>query len=156
LVGFNNLYYDTPIIDYILYENPTNQDIFEYSTSLISRLNSGIGAVVQRNYNWDEIDLMKLYAFDALGVSLKQISINLQWHRVQDLPFQFDQKIKQEDLHTVLDYNLNDVLITAELYFRSHAEINLRRNLSVAYNLDLRSASDSRMANLMLNDIYSK
>ncbi len=156
LIGFNNLYYDTPVLDYVLTEHPDTEEIFEFSVETISRLNgNGGGRYRERNFKWDEIDLMKAYAFDALGVSLKQVSINLQWWRVQDLPFAFDEPLSMDEIATVLDYNLNDVLITAELYNSSHEMMTMRKELSMSYGIDFRSASDSRMANLMLNKFYA-
>ena len=157
LVGFNNLFYDTPVLDYVLSLKPSNEEIFEFSSNLISRLNGEGGySEFQRNYKWDEIDLMKAYAFDALGVSLKQVSINLQWWRVQDLPFEFDRRLSKREIEIVKDYNLNDVLITAELWYASKEMMDLRVELSKEYEIDFRSASDSRMANLMLNKIYAE
>lgn len=157
LVGFNNLFYDTPVLDYVVSVNPSNEDIFEFSSNLIARLNGeGVYSEFQRNNIWDEVDLMKAYAFDALGVSLKQVSINLQWWRVQDLPFDFDRRLSKKEIETVKDYNLNDVLITAELWYASKEMMDLRIELSKEYGIDFRSASDSRMANLMLNKIYAE
>ena len=156
LVGFNNLMYDNPVMDYILFHNPTNYEIFEFSSSLIARMNGGGFNNYQQNNNWKSIDLMKVMAFDSLGVSLKQSSINLQWWRVQDLPLPFDKKIGLDNIKKVLEYNLNDVLITASLYKGIEKELNLRRDLSKEYGIDLMSASDSKMANLMLEDIYVK
>ncbi len=157
LVGFNNIFYDTPVMDFVLATRPSNMEIFEFSTDLIARLNGeGGGHFSKKNSPWDEIDLMKAYAFDVLGVSLKQISINLQWWRVQDLPYAFDEYLRKSDLANVLEYNLNDTLITAELFNASHEMMNLRIELSKEYGIDLRSASDSRMANLMLNKIYAE
>lgn len=157
LVGFNNLFYDTPVLDYVLSTRPSNEDIFDFSSNLIARLNGeGVYSDFQRNYKWDEVDLMKAYAFDALGVSLKQVSINLQWWRVQDLPFDFDRHLSKKEIEVVKDYNLNDVLITAELWYASKEMMELRIELSKEYDIDFRSASDSRMANLMLNKIYAE
>lgn len=157
LVGFNNIFYDTPVLDYVLSTNATNKEIFEFSSNLIARLNGeGGGEFFERNYKWDEIDLMKAYAFDALGVSLKQVSINLQWGRVQDLPFEYDRHLSNKEIEIVKDYNLNDVLITAELWYKSSEMMNLREELSKEYSIDFRSASDSKIANLMLNKIYEE
>ena len=79
-------------------------------------------------YPWSSIDLMRILAFDTLGVSLKQTSINLKWHKIQDLPIYFDSKVEPEQLQMVLDYNLNDVLITKRLY----EEIEPIRNITGA------------------------
>jgi len=157
IVGFNNIFYDEPVMDFVLARKPKPKEIFEFSKNLISRLNgNGGGRWYDRKFNWDSIDLMKMMAFDKQGVSLKQASINLKWHRVQDLPFKFDKIIQEDELQTLLDYNLNDVLITAELYFAVLDQMETRLGLSKEYNLDFRSASDSAVANMVLTDVYSK
>jgi len=156
LIGFNNIMYDSPVMDYVISERPSNKEIFNFSSGLISRLNDRKGSSFTRKHFWNEIDLMKMMAFDALGVSLKQSSINLQWWRVQDLPYEYTHRIKDDEVKIVVDYNLNDVLISASLYKALDKELELRRQLSKEYKINLLSASDSRMANLMLEDIYTK
>lgn len=155
MVGYNNLYYDYRILDFInKYDGKNiNLDLFKFSHEIIS---SGLFGFRDRNYIWSQMDLMKMMAFDKLGVGLKQISVNLKWHRVQDLPFAYDYKIKRNDISTVHDYNLNDVLISLKLYNELSEEIKLRQNLSELYNVDLISASDSKIANVLLEKFYTE
>jgi len=156
LVGFNNLMFDSPVMDFVVSDRASVREIYKYAQSIISTERGARRIWRERTTEWKEIDLMKMMAFDSLGVSLKQASINLQWSRVQDLPFPYDHTVATGEVDTVLDYNLNDVLISALLYRNLHKELNLRRDLSTSYGIDLMSASDSRMANLMLEDIYTK
>jgi len=103
LVGFNNLMYDAPVMDFVISEQPLrNKKIFNFSSGLIARMNGGLYYAYDRKNEWKQIDLMKLMAFDALGVSLKQCSINLQWWRVQDLPYEFTHKVDASEVLTIL------------------------------------------------------
>lgn len=156
LVGFNNKMFDEPVLDYVISSRPTTKEIYNFAQGLISRQNGNSFSKFERQHDWESIDLMKVMAFDKLGVSLKQSSINLQWWRVQDLPYEHDHVIQSNEVNTVLDYNLNDVLISAKLYRAIAKELNLRKELSKEYAINLMSASDSKMANLMLEDIYTK
>jgi hypothetical protein len=59
-------------------------------------------------FPWKSIDLMRILAFDKLGISLKQVAINLGWEKIQDMPVDHNAKIKEEQAKSVLQYNLND------------------------------------------------
>ena len=163
LVGYNNISYDDPVLRYVLSYKGDNllTDLVNVSNKLVDDNYRGDKALIELRYPrktvypWNSVDLMKLLAFDKLGISLKQVAINLKWHKIMDMPISHLVTIIQEQLSTVLEYNLNDVLITKELYHRVTPLRELRRELSKLYNVDLSSASDSRMANLILEHIYS-
>lgn len=157
LVGYNSLFYDSPIMEFLYSYNGknVNADIYAMSQSIITS-NRDDHTPVRKEYLWQNLDLMKLMAFDKLGVSLKQCAINLRWHRIQDLPLPYDQLIKREDVEKIIEYNINDVLITNELYKAMQPQINLRKDLSSIYNVDLRNASDSKIANVLLEKFYSE
>jgi hypothetical protein len=156
LIGYNNNYYDTPIMMQIFEYtgNDINADIYSHSQKIISS---------DRGENYSRLktpfaqqDLMKMYAFDKLGVSLKQCAINLKWKKIQDLPLPYDHIVTREDVETIIKYNINDVLITNELYKASQPLIQMREELGKMYDVDLLSASDSKVANVLLEKIYSE
>jgi hypothetical protein len=171
LYGFNNIMYDGAVLHYILKnykDNPQikpssiTNDLYNFSVNIISygdRMNFDSET---RNHQYPtdvkykQIDLMKINAYDKLGVSLKQISINLKWHKIQDLPLPYDHIVTKEEETLVVEYNLNDVLITEELRKSLSSQLELRTKLSEEYGVDLMSASDSKMANVILEDIYCK
>jgi len=157
LVGYNNLYYDSPLL-LLLYEyngKNVNSDLFELSKKIINT-DREENFAYKRDYPWIQLDLMKLMAFDKLGISLKQCAINLRWYKIQDLPLPYDSIIKREDIETIIKYNINDVLISYELYRALQPQINLRKDLSILYNVELRNASDSKIANVLLEKFYSE
>lgn len=162
LVGYNNHSYDDPLLRYILLNNVPDllSELYAFSSKLTDDNYRSDKTVLEYRYpkktifNWSTIDLMRILAFDKLGISLKQTAINLKWRKIQDIPINPETRLKEEDLKTILDYNLNDVLITKRLYEEIAPLRDLRDNLSSLYHVDLRSASDSRIANLILENIY--
>jgi hypothetical protein len=157
LIGYNNLGYDMPILQ-LLYDyngKNVNQDMYELSQKIITTSRDENFAY-RREYAWPQLDLMKMQAFDKLGVGLKQCAINLRWYKIQDLPIAYDEPIKREDVETIIKYNINDVLITNELYKKLQPEIQLRKELSDLYQVELRNASDSKIANVLLEKFYAE
>jgi hypothetical protein len=162
LVGYNCQSYDDPMLRFL---------ITYRGDKVVSELNNLSGKLINDGfkndrqimelryprktmYSWKSIDLMRILAFDKLGISLKQAGINLKWYRIQDMPVEPDAHVSSTQLDLILDYNLNDVLITKKLYENIKPLRDLRDDLSKIYNVDLSSASKSRMANLILENIY--
>jgi hypothetical protein len=165
LVGYNNHSYDDAIIRFITTYTKGSDilpELYKISLKLIDDNFRGDKTVLSLRYPknvlfpWKSIDLMKILGFDKLGISLKQVAINLKWHKILDMPIDFTEYVNLSQLDTILDYNLNDTLITKELYHRITPLRELRRDLSRIYSVNLSSASDSKMANLILENIYQE
>lgn len=162
LIGFNNLSYDGPLLVALCTRNSRDvlTELFSLSKRLIaedSRQDEELRTLrYPRDVKWLQMDLMKIMAFDARGVSLKQTAIHLRWRRIQDLPLPYDHQVQLDEVGLVLDYNLNDVLITFELYKAIQPQIDLRANLGKLFGVDLTNASDSKMANVLLEKVYAQ
>lgn len=164
LVGYNNDSYDNPMLRYLMaYKGPKiNTALHNISKKLIDSYDKDDKVIMSLryprdiHYSWKSVDLMRILAFDKLGISLKQTAINLKWYRIQDLPIHYSSEVKPDEIDMILDYNMNDVLITRRLYEEITPLRELRSELSILYDVDLSSASDSRMANLILEQIYTK
>ena len=167
LIGFNNHSYDDPAIRFILQSKSGRnlpENLFALSGKLISDIYRNDEAIKRLRYPrfnerdiWKSIDLMKIMAFDRMGVSLKQIAINLKHERIQDLPYPYDYAISSKmEIDTVLDYNKNDVDITKKLYLKILPQIELREDIGRLYGVDVSSASDSKMGNIILEHFYKE
>lgn len=162
LVSYNGISYDLPILRYIINHKGKNinSDIYKLSHRLISdssRRDEDIMALrYPREEDFIHLDLMSMLAFNKTGVGLKQCSVNLQWHRIQDLPLPYDHVVREEDVPLIMDYNLNDVLITIKLYeSKDVAEARLlRESLVGQFGNRILSASKSTMANIFLESMY--
>jgi DNA polymerase elongation subunit (family B) len=165
LVGYNNHSYDDPMLRYIQnYIGPKDKltlKLYNLSKMLINdsyRNDPNIRRLryYTNKYKWYSIDLMAILGFNKMGISLKQTAINLKWHKIQDIPLDPEEDAPEEEYNTILKYNLNDVLITKRLYEEIEPIRKLRNNLSRLYNVNLTSASDSKVANILLEKIYTK
>jgi hypothetical protein len=165
LIGYNNDSYDNPVLRFIMGYNGKKMitsELYALSAKLVDDGFREDKAIKELRYPrraiypWLSIDLMRILAFDKLGISLKQTAINLKWPRILDMPIDHDTNISVSQIDTILDYNLNDTLITKRLYEEIEPLRKLRDDLGKIYNIDLSSASKSRMANLILENIYGK
>lgn len=163
LIGYNNLNYDGPMIQYLL-QNKSNkniiEDLFEFSTKLINSERGQFNQAWKKyqypeNIKYSQIDLMKIIEISGVAPSLKQIAITLQWWRIQDLPLPYNYIVQtEEEEKLIYEYNLNDVYITDKLYEELLPKIELREGLSSLYGVNLMSASDSKMADKILEKFY--
>jgi len=163
LIGYNNHSYDDPMLRFLMSYNgeKLTAELYNLTGELLNDSYKNDKKILSLRYprnkidSWKSIDLMRILAFDKLGISLKQTGINLKWYKIQDIPIDPSSTVSQNQLQSVLDYNLNDVLITKRLYEEIAPIRELRVDLSKLYSIDLTSASDSRMANMILENIYA-
>jgi hypothetical protein len=158
LVGFNNLSFDNVFINALLADEFEVQTFYNIGQKLVSQ-ERDIEETKKYHHMavpYQSIDLMRVMLFDTLGISLKQTAILLDWNLIQDLPIEHDAWIEEKDIKTILDYNLNDTLITRKFYLTILPRIELRRDIGKLFGVDVMSSSDSHMANVLLNQIYTK
>ena len=139
-----------------------NDKIYDLSSRLISENHRRDEDIVSLRYPKEEDfvhqDLMTMMAFNKMGVGLKQCSVNLKWERIQDLPLPYDHVVTEQDVDTIVDYNINDVLITRKLFW--HKDVSSARELREAlvhqFGNRILSASKSEMANIFLESMYEE
>lgn len=169
-IGYNSLKYDDLILNYLIknektlifkHTNEIVKDLFELSQSIIenSRKRLFYKAEPTRSLSkvkthYKSLDLMSLMAFDKLKVGLKQVSVNMKWHKIQDLPKKFDEVVEKEEVEEILKYNENDVLITLELLNKVIDEVKLRYSVSKQYKVDVMSSSRSEIADKIMSKLY--
>lgn len=182
LVGFNSTKYDKYIVDYVyfIYNRTSNGYINKTKVHIVTAIynlscelidfgegfyNIFRSKYVDRNYrspfiNWD---IQRILRLDQMFISLKQVAIALKWYRVQDLPYKPHDLIKftgisnpHEDavIGEIVDYNLNDVLITALLFYTKQDEVELRLDVSKLYNVNCENESRSSMASKLFAKFY--
>lgn len=165
LTGFNSVGYDDLVLKYILEDNPKKplerflKNLYNLSQYIISERDTDdfkVRALRWASTPYKSIDPYLIKAFNKLGVSLKQIAINLKWYRVQDLPIHWDSEIKDSDVSSILDYNKNDVLITKALYQAIHGEVVLRESIKETSGIDVTNRSKSTIANSIFEVIYEQ
>lgn len=91
----------------------------------------------------DDIDLIEVA---PSFVGLKAYGARMHMPRLQDMPLAHDAMISVEQEPMLVEYCRNDVETTAELLNQLEKEVVLRVEMSRRYGVDMRSKSDSQMA----------
>lgn len=158
-ISFNGLAFDAQVTQYILNNADMWQNmspgtiaevIYQFAQETIARQNrKEWGVFAPWTIQIGQIDLFKLHHWDnpAKRSSLKWIQYSMDWENLLDMPIDHTTEIKtKEEIDTIVEYCINDVASTKEIFNRSHAQIKLRKELTDKYNINLYSASEPRIA----------
>lgn len=144
-VTFNGNRYDLPMIAAVIC-GFSGAQLKHISDSIIEG-NMAAWKVQQRfkvpELKVDHIDVM-LVAPSFVG--LKTYGARMSMPRLQDLPFHHAEPWAEDQLPVILEYCRNDVDTTAELLNRLTQPMELRVAMSKEYGVDMRSLSDTQMA----------
>lgn len=169
LIGFNNYYFDDLILSYIFKNsyylknvkdvNSINDILFQVLDKVFNRKGQNFEYSFIEDLRKEQsdffysIDLMKL---SNVQKSLKLVAVSLKYENIQDLPFQWNKNLQTDRKKLIVkNYNMNDVRVSYAFCKHLKNEIELRYNLSKAYNVDLMSLSDSSIANVLFKQIYN-
>lgn len=158
-ISFNGLSFDGQVTHHILknkwkYLKMTSDqftsDIQQFAGNVINSTNGGgFPPYYFGNFKHHHIDLFKQNHWDnkAKKTSLKWAEYSMDWYNVEEMPLHFSQPIEtEEQLNMVLSYCWNDVGATKEIYKYSVGGTTLRKTLSDLYNMDLYSASETKIS----------
>ena len=166
LVGYNNRNYDDLMLDYLTICKFTNSQSSAYINNALYNLSSNIIGVdgitrwnseIFKNYTspYKSSDLIAMLFEKIARKSLKQVAINLKWYRIQDLPIASHEVIKKDKIDEIIDYNINDILITHRLYWKKLEEIDTRIKIGQIYGLDLINSNRSNIADRLMVKFYA-
>lgn len=170
-VGFNNLGFDSQIIQYI-FENRNSfeklsadeltKKIYQKTQDIISLQNlddKHLYLVPEWKQIFPQIDLFKQKHYDGAakrGTSLKWIEFTIGFNNIEEMPIHHSNIITSEQIPLILSYNWNDVEATAEFFRLIKFETDLRIELSNEYNLPLLNASEPGLAKEIFAKILSE
>lgn len=154
-IGFNTNSYDLPITALALAGRQT--DFLKTCTNEII-VNNVPGSMILRNCKvkklkkesgapLDHIDLIEVAPSMC---SLKLYGGRMGTQRMQDLPFNPDVWLNENQIAITRWYCLNDLSNTAMLYKSLSSEIKLRETMTKEYGIDLRSKSDAQIAEAVI------
>lgn len=133
MVGFNNLGYDY----YIIHELMANPYVFSYqkarqiSDKIIHGQRDGIRMhyIKMQDRFIPQIDLMKICHFDnkARRTSLKALQFAMRSDSLEDLPFDVNLLLDNDQKDTLCKYNLHDVQETEKFLNKNEHSIDMRR-----------------------------
>jgi hypothetical protein len=158
-ISYNGLAFDAQITHYIIKNNKDLREmeaediageIYNYAQQCIQKSNA---KEFQEFPEWHmsikQIDVFKLNHWDNMAKrsSLKWIEYTMDWDNILDMPIEHDTEITTQDqLDLVIEYCINDVEATKEIFIKSKPLIALRKNLTEKYDINLFSASEPRIS----------
>jgi hypothetical protein len=155
LVGFNSNNFDIPILSMALAGKTLAQ--MKNATMRIIEWGENYREVLKdfrvKPIKVDHIDLIEIA---PLFASLKIYAGRLHAKRMQDLPFNPDIILSQEQIAITRYYCINDLNNTQHLYESLEEQIKLREELGKQYNIDLRSKSDAQIAESIFTNEVSR
>lgn len=144
-IGFNSIKFDAPVISAVI-SGKSQEAVKMIGDAIIQHEMQPWEA--ERRFGlphlpFDHIDLIEVA---PSFVSLKMYGARMHMRWLKDLPFAPDTVISEEDREMVLRYCVNDLDTTEELYKRLSFQLALRAQMGEEYGCDLRSKSDTQMA----------
>jgi hypothetical protein len=147
-VSFNGRNYDVVMI---------NAALCGYTPAQLKFLNDQI--IVQGIKPWDinlpakwepldHIDIIE--TCPGVKASLKQLAARVHSKRLQDLPYEPDTRLTEDEIKNVFDYCGNDLQLLQDVFDGLKSELKFRRALSQRYGIDLRSKSDAQIGETVL------
>lgn len=150
LCGYNNLHYDDPIINYIidyyhimkdLYYLRVCESIYNLSKIITNSEEDNIDAWEKWKYAYffKSFDLLTMLYSNKLRVSLKELQVTMQYKNVQEFVADWDVYLPENQIDSMIEYNINDVRSTEELLNRCKELIDLRLSIEDEYGVDVLS-----------------
>ena len=168
-ISFNGIGFDSQVTHNILKHHKDwkgmdpdgiTEEIYAYAQEAIRRSNNReFQEFPEWNMKINQIDVFKLNHWDNMAKrsSLKWIEYTMDWPNILDMPIHHETPINtQEELNTIIEYCVNDVDATHEIYERSKDLIALRMNLTKEYNINLLNASEPRISKELFGFYLSK
>lgn len=166
-LGFNCLDFDSQITEYII----QHKDRLKYLSSLeIAKKIYDYAQVVinkRRNKEWYDypeykltipvVDIFKINHWDNINkrTSLKWAQFGIDWYNLQEMPYHHSEPLETiEKIKETVDYCINDVLSTRELFKRGLKEIELRKSLATKYNINCINYSNTKIGSELLLKLY--
>lgn len=144
-IGFNSKSFDNAVVAAFCLGR-TEIEIKRIADDIITNRLSPWNAMRKHNLRdviLDDIDLIEVA---PSFVGLKAYGARMHMPKLQDMPIAHDEMITPDQEPVLLEYCHNDVDTTAELLNQLEGELMLRVEMSRRYGADMRSKSDSQMA----------
>lgn len=156
MVGYNNEGYDYPVFHFLLTEakeyisaEQVCLKLYEKSCQIIDTpFNNRFSNIVR---SWKQIvpqiDLLKIHHFDnkSKATSLKILEFNMEMEDIRDLPFPPGTYLTNDNIETLVKYNIHDVEATYLFYLKTLKQIEFREGLSVKYDRNFLNHNDTKI-----------
>jgi len=174
-IGFNNLNFDYPIIHKLLlnwkqwlakYRDNQEQiitELYQEAQRIIEEQNklqfNTIVAIKESEVLIPQLDLFKIWHYNnkARSTSLKALEISMNYPNVMEMPISHTRdNITLEEIPSILEYNLNDVLATYEFYKKTvqYGKIDLRKKIRDKFGLPCMNWNNGKIGENLILKLY--
>lgn len=168
-VGFNNVRFDGQVLQWLMeakepFKKLTGKTkakhIMEFAQSVIEKINNKEFPPYQESkLSCQQLDLFlqSHYNNRARSTSLKWLEYSMNWKKIQDLPYKFDEVLSSDKFDDVILYCYNDVDATEEFFKKSKQMVELRFTQQAENpHLELFNKSDSSIGEALFLDLMSE
>lgn len=163
--GYNNLHYDNAIINYIIDYYPKMkylgykricESIFNLSKVITTSSEDNIEAWKKWKYMiyFDSFDLLTMLYSNKLRVSLKEMQVTMMYDNVQEFITDWNTDLQEDEIDSMIEYNINDVNSTTELLNRCKKDIDLRLAIEDEYGVQVLSKDGVNIGMKILTQKY--
>ena len=167
-VGFNNVRFDGQVLQWLMeakepFKKLTGKTkakhIMEFAQSVIEKINNKEFPPYQESkLSCQQLDLFLQAHYNnrARSTSLKWLEYSMNWKKIQDLPYKFDEALSSDKFDDVILYCHNDVDATYEFFKKSEKMVELRfAQQAENLHLELFNKSDSSIGEMLFLDMMS-
>ena len=163
--GYNNLHYDNAIINYIIdcYNIMKYKGYRDICRSVFNLSKVITTSSEDDNYAWrkwkymicfDSFDILTMLYSNKLRVGLKEIQVTMQYKNVQEFVADWQADLPEDQIDSMIDYNINDVNSTEELLNRCKKDIDLRIAIEDEYGVRVLSKDGVNIGMKILTQKY--
>lgn len=152
LKGYNNLHFDSQIIEYIWDTERTAEQICTFAGKIID---AEFPPFNEKQLHIFNLDIFKILHLDNKNrrVGLKWCQYMIDWENIEDMPF-YRAVQSEAEANEIIEYCINDVRSTEYLFDINKKELQLRINLGAKYNINLLNASNSKIGSELMLKLY--
>lgn len=163
-VGYNNIHYDNPIMNYIIKYHKTLKDLpmVRWTQSIWQ-----LGQIIMDNNGdpkiWEEykyadyflsIDLMTLLFSTQLRTGLKSMQATMHYPNLEEFLVDWNKELPPDQIDMLSSYNENDVRSTAQLLSLCEERLRIRENIIKRFNIECLSKDDVNLGMEILKNRY--
>ena len=162
--GYNNKYYDDPIINYIilnqqiLLQKPVwdvTKDIKMLSNEIIESGDKfDSWSTYKHAHCFPSFDLLRMMFSKKLRCGLKELQVTMQYPNVQEYDGDFNRNAQDSEIDNIISYNINDVNSTNQLLLLNQKNIDLRIGIHDEYGINAMSMDGVGIGNEILKTKY--
>lgn len=155
VVGFNSRIYDLPMITLAM-AGATTDELNQASFKIIGENMFPNDFEKEYDVKIPYLKHVDLIDVAPLSASLKTYAARLNCKRMQDLPVNPSKPLSKEEMYTTRVYCFNDLANTELLCKELNEALNLRKEISTQYEINVLSKSDAQIAESIIGKEFQK